>query len=471
MNTIDYDFYKNFYLDLKKLNLSNKDLLKNYEEIGLNEKRICSESIFYKLYPNFDLDFYKYFYDNLNCNLKLNDKYFYMYHYHTLGNKENKFSNKFEFLEYTKKYNNDLIDIKKPLIKIITKYEKNNKKNIFHITHNFGGGTDVYISNLANIFNNYNHIIIKIINNFLIIINNEVFLIESIFNFLFKDCFSIVFIHNLLFIKDDLVINKKLLNLLMNNNTIKKIFIIHDYYLLKPSSPCPIKSQNIIYIQEEIELTNFIFNNCEKVIFNSSICYFNYLKHLKIINNYIILNNVPDIDYYNIRSFPKPKKIFNIGVIGLVSSFEHKGKFLLEKIIKSFENNYEIKFILFGSSNEYSLNKNVVELKKYNNREIFGLIKSKNIDFFLYLSTFEETYSFTLSIAIKFGLPIIYNNIGVYIERLVNYKNCFSFEEENYLEIHKIIENIKQKFINYKNFKPKVKNKILLYKNIPELSE
>jgi hypothetical protein len=60
MNTIDYDFYKNFYLDLKKLNLSNKDLLKNYEEIGLNEKRICSESIFYKLYPNFDLDFYKY---------------------------------------------------------------------------------------------------------------------------------------------------------------------------------------------------------------------------------------------------------------------------------------------------------------------------------------------------------------------------------------------------------------------------
>jgi hypothetical protein len=70
------------------------------------------------------------------------------------------------------------------------------------------------------------------------------------------------------------------------------------------------------------------------------------------------------------------------------------------------------------------------------NDSIFSLINEKEIDYFLFLSTFEETYSFTLSIALKFGLPIIYNNIGCYRERLTQYNNCFPFSEDNYMEIH-----------------------------------
>jgi hypothetical protein len=53
---------------------------------------------------------------------------------------------------------NNFINIKTQLLNIYCY-----KKNIFHITHNFGGGTDVYIDNLKTIFDNYNHIIIRII--------------------------------------------------------------------------------------------------------------------------------------------------------------------------------------------------------------------------------------------------------------------------------------------------------------------
>ena len=166
--------------------------------------------------------------------------------------------------------------------------------------------------------------------------------------------------------------------------------------------------------------------------------------------------------------------MYNIGIIGDVSNHEHKGQFLLEKILSSssFENNNKYNFIVFGNDNPSFNYSNLYCTGHYNNDNILSLINEKDIDYFLFLSTYEETYSFTLSIASKFGVPIIYNNIGSYPERLSKYKNCFSFTEDNYMVIHNILENIENDFINNNNnVKPLVNNNMILYKNIPELSE
>ena len=159
---------------------------------------------------------------------------------------------------------NNIINIKNQLLNIYC-YEK----NIFHITHNFGGGTDVYIDNLKTIFDNYNHIIIKIIGNKYVNINNSNYDI-IIINYLLENSNSIVFIHNLLYYHDCLMINNEILSILMNNITIKKILILHDYYLLLPYNPNPIKSHNLIPDIEDIELSKKLINNCEKIIFNSN---------------------------------------------------------------------------------------------------------------------------------------------------------------------------------------------------------
>jgi hypothetical protein len=368
---------------------------------------------------------------------------------------------------------NNLINIKNSCLWNISSYEKNNKKNIFHISHNFGGGTDTYISNIINTYDKYNHILIKIVGASHVKVNNLIFDIE-ILNNLLDNCNSTVFVHHLLYDCCGTTINKNILNILISNKTINKLLIIHDYYLLLPEFPNPIKKHNIIPSKENIEFTSNTINKFNKVIFNSNSCYCNYKKYINPIENYIILNNVPDMDYYNFRCFPKNKNIFNIGIIGDVSNHEHKGKFLLEKILSSFQNNNKYNFIVFGIENEIpSFNySNLYCTGHYNNDIILSLINEKDIDYFLFLSTFEETYSFTLSIALKFGVPIIYNNIGSYPERLSQYNNCFPFTEDNYIEIHTILDNIENNFINDNNVKPSVNNNnMILYKNIPELSE
>ena len=98
------------------------------------------------------------------------------------------------------------------------------------------------------------------------------------------------------------------------------------------------------------------------------------------------------------------------------------------------------------------------------------MINENDIDYFLFLSAFEETYSFTLSIAIHTGLPIIYNNIGAYTERLVNYNNCFPFVEDNCEDILNILNNLDQN-----NDLIRLEKRISLsypnlYNNIPEFS-
>jgi hypothetical protein len=373
---------------------------------------------------------------------------------------------------------NNFINVKKYNLLNIYLYEKNNKKNIFHITHNLGGGIDVYIENLINIFDNYNHIIIKIIGKNYVNINNDIFEI-SIVSYLLYNCNSTVFIHNLLCFDNYTMINEEILNILMNNNLIKKILILHDYYLLFPNNPNIIKLYNIIPNIQDIKLSKKIINNCEKIIFNSNSCFMNYKKYISSIENSIILNNVPDIDFYNNRYFPLKKNIYKIGILGMVGKAEHKGKFLLEKILKNFENNNQYKFVLFGDCTLKDSYNNLEILGIYNNNNIFNLINEKKIDYFLFLSVYEETYSLSLSIAIKFGLPIIYNDIGVYTERLISYNNCFPFNEENFFIIKNILQYIHNNFNNsesnessvdiYQKFN--INNEVQIYKNLPELSE
>jgi hypothetical protein len=448
--TFDLEFYNHYNADLYKIFGGNKyALMRHYHTNGKNEGRIICEEDFYKEYPTFDLEFYRF---NNDLPIFANDnKYELMNHYHTTGKYQGRWVCEEDF---TKKCFNS--------------------NTIFHILHNLAGGTEIYVYNLINIYNNYTHILIKIIGDFYVEINKKKFHIDYLSK-LFENNSNTVFLHHLLYINNNnsLSINDNVSNILINNKYIKKILIIHDYFLLFNQTPNPVKSKNLIPAIENIEETNKIFNCFNKVIFNSENCYLNYKKYINPINNAIILNNVPDIDYYNIRCFPRNKNTYNIGIIGYVMNHEHKGKILFKKIIDSYNNNTKYKFIVFGENNyndEFNYS-NIICTGKYENSEIFNLINEKDIDFFLFLSTFEETYSFTLSIALKFGLPIIYNNIGSYTERLSSYKNCFPFIEDDYMEIHNIINNIENNFINDKNVKPFEYDNMVLYKNIPELSE
>ena len=354
-------------------------------------------------------------------------------------------------------------------------YEGRRYKNlnkIIHVMHNYGGGTQFYTNNMISIFShNYDNIIVKIIDENNVTYNDTLISINMLPNYIYND--DIIITHSLLYNIPGYghKINYNILNFL-NKINIKKILVVHDYFVIFPIEPNPIKKNIILPSENDISNGSMIFNVFDKVYFNSKNCYDNYSKYLNIGNlNYMILNNVPDINYYNKRIFPLKKNKYNIGIIGNIGC-EHKGRTLMYNILKLFNDNNlnDYTFHIFGY---YDIKfNNLIIHGRYDNNDIFNLIKDNNIDYFLFVSTFEETYSLTLSIAIHTGLPIIYNNIGAYIERLENYDNCFDFEEDNYPIIIDILQSIhdndstiiKSDYNNYLPY-PSICN------NLPELND
>ena len=292
-----------------------------------------------------------------------------------------------------------------------------------------------------------------------ILINNVYFDINEIINILKKKNISLLIVHHLL--NNNFSINNKILDYF---TSYKKIFIVHDYFLFYNKNPNPIKNNNYVPDKINIENASNILNKFDTIYFGSKNTFDNYNKYVKI-NNSTILNISPDIDFYNNRIYPPKKNKYNICLLGVIESI-HKGKILASNIFKLFEKYDKYNFIIFGEFEKKF--KNLITKGPYINNNIFNLIKKNNIDYFLYVSISEETYSFTLSIGLKTGLPIIYNNIGLYVDRLKNYENCYSYEENNIEKIIDILNILDSKSI----YKPidKPIDKYELYKNLPEFT-
>jgi hypothetical protein len=178
-----------------------------------------------------------------------------------------------------------------------------------------GGGTQVYVDNLANIFNidhqlnivNENLFELKIRNNNKKYTCNTNQLLQNIVNN------TIVVFHHLLTM--DFKLNKTLFYNIHNGCYKKLIFIIHDYHLLFPSNPNPIKNQMIDNpTNDNLLFTNDLFKKCDLIVFNSYNCLNNYKKYRNIdsYSNYIVTNTVPDILINNSITFPPMKRIYNI---------------------------------------------------------------------------------------------------------------------------------------------------------------
>ncbi len=337
---------------------------------------------------------------------------------------------------------------------------------IIHITHNFGGGTDTYINNMISIINGYPHCKITIIDDDYIKINGIVNSFIYFYDILKTKKIKCIFIHHLLYKKfNQLNVLNKIIDFIELINC-DKYFIVHDYFLFYTNNPNPKKDffLNNTPTQNNLDFANNIFNKVNKVIFQSKNTYNNYLKYIKI-HNFFIINNVPDIQIYNNRIFSKKKKIYNIGILGNVSAI-HKGYELLKKILKLFDDDERFKFYIFGTFDENKY-KNMILLGEYKNENIYKLFIAYNIDFFLNVSVVEETYSYTTSICLNTGLPIIYNNIGSYFDRLQNYSNCFSFTEDKYHKLknifNKIIENSSDENLTQQK-------KYQLVNNLPEIN-
>lgn len=110
---------------------------------------------------------------------------------------------------------------------------------------------------------------------------------------------------------------------------------------------------------------------------------------------------------------PKIRNTLRVGMLG--SMLRHKGEPLINVILKTIGDN-NIQFYHFGDGNLRA--RNLINYGPYERSKILDTLREHEIDVMLLLSTWPETFSYTLSESIAAGIPPIVTNMGALKERL-----------------------------------------------------
>jgi hypothetical protein len=459
-NLIDENFILEYNKDLSQM--TKKHLKQHYIQKGQKEGRILSNLHIQQILRNryFNINFYKRHYDDTNGkNMRE-----IITHYIAVGHQEGRIvskkhaailTNNPEFdIEFYKSHHPDLhnmtptqlvthyIEYGKAEGRIVYNKHNINPYNIVSISHSMGGGTQTYINNISKIHNiNINYeICINTQETFTLKHNDTFVKCDDTYKLsnIISDNTIVLFNHLL---TNKYMVNKKFFYNVYNNcKRSKIIFIIHDYHLMYPANPSPVKNNDGYPIpsDDNLQFANDVFSKCDLVVFNSYNCFNNYKKYINL-DNYkcIVTNSTPDIITNSYNIYPSINSVYNIGIIGRVNHV-HKGLKLLNSISTILDNHV---FKVFGVNTTHSntFNKNIHLCGEYANNNVFTLIANNNIDFFIFVSVVEETYSYVLSIAMQTGLPIFYNDIGCYRERLTGRTNAYAFSEN---KLHMLVDLI-----------------------------
>ena len=132
-----------------------------------------------------------------------------------------------------------------------------------------------------------------------------------------------------------------------------------------------------------------------------------------------VIESTSKIEYRKIHKSDK----LHIAVMGWLAP--HKGLYLIKDAISIIEEeSLPIQITLIGSSLGKLVDSSCYrELGPYEDEDLESIVASLNPHILWLPSTVPETFSYTLSAAMRTGRPIFASNLGAYGERLVNYPN------------------------------------------------
>lgn len=125
-------------------------------------------------------------------------------------------------------------------------------------------------------------------------------------------------------------------------------------------------------------------------------------------------------DYLSSQPYPEPLWRYTGGrplrvlVAGAIS--REKGAELLEAVADALPS-AEVEFHLMGYAYR-ALSSSVKTYGPYDNSQVAGLVQDIAPDVIWYPALWPETYSYTLSIALRLGLPAVVPNLGAFAERV-----------------------------------------------------
>ena len=264
--------------------------------------------------------------------------------------------------------------------------DENSKCYIIH--NNNKGGAYKFLKDIMKKYSNYDYIFIS----------SKKQLYDTIFNK--KDIFIL---QNFLY--TDIEVSD--FNAVYEKNKFKLYIQIHDFQWLCVNQHNYSYKISNSYLDNSIDIlpgVKKLLASADIVIMNSQFTYDVYSKYFDTSN--FALSSLPDYNIKaGIKNIPeiKDNKI-NLGVFSPLCKY--KG----ERYIQYLKNKYKtenINFCVVGQNIPY-----------YNEEGFFEYLRKYNINAFLMLNEWGETYSYLLTKILNSGLPLLYNNFGALKERV-----------------------------------------------------
>jgi GT2 family glycosyltransferase len=151
-----------------------------------------------------------------------------------------------------------------------------------------------------------------------------------------------------------------------------------------------------------------------------------------------------DVRYHDethlIKSVPgkRPHNKKSKALIGILGYLDNKKGLSVINQLNSTRGTNNFDLILVGKALGPTT---VKQTGAYEEKEIYQLLSNNNIDSILFASQCPETFSYTLSIAIRSNLHIIIPSRGSFTERLANYENKHVYDPEAIEELHEYLNN------------------------------
>jgi len=161
-----------------------------------------------------------------------------------------------------------------------------------------------------------------------------------------------------------------------------------------------------------------LVENAARVIFPSEDCRRRFLKFYTVKRALAAWHP----DYHLSQPYPEPTWAYHgdrplkVLVLGAIS--REKGADVLEQVASGLGDE-SIAFHLLGYAYR-ALARSVITHGPYQNHEVYRLVEEIAPDVLWFPALWPETYSYTLSVALHLGLPVVVPDIGAFIERVQN---------------------------------------------------
>jgi len=262
------------------------------------------------------------------------------------------------------------------------------KKRVFIIHNNRKGGVDKYVNDIITLYDNNEYIFIE---------NKDML---YYYNYGEND---VLFIQNLLHCD---ITTYDIISL-YNTFHYKIIIAIHDFIWLCQEQYKYTYDIPSAYLSNDISVSNEVtqlLSLSDKLIMNSQFTYDVYSKYFDPSNFILCYPNDYNIQV-GIKNIPQiNNECINIGIFSPLCRY--KGEIYVNYLKETFECK-EIQFKIVGQNIPY-----------YKENDFYDYIRKYNINGFLLLNEWGETYAYLLTKIINSGLPLLYNNFGAFKERL-----------------------------------------------------